>query len=345
MVFGSEEEAQAAFDAIAAEETDFDTLLDDRELTLDDVDLGEVAFEDLTADAAEVIFADDTSEILGPLPTSLGPALFRVNAVLEASETSFEDARADLTAELSEAAARRDIAGMMEELDDLLASGATLEEVAQDTELTLGTLDYTAASEDGIAAYDNFRDAAEAVTDRDFPELLELSDGGLFALRLDEVVPPTLPPLDDITEEVSEAWARTALREAVAARAQDLVGQLAQGATLDDIGDPIEERLIRRQDLLPDLPPTTAAQVFQLDAPGDIVMIPGAEAAHIVRLDTVNSAARDTPDTQILLTILDQTIANSLAGDIFEAYGQAVQARTGLTTNSGVINAVHAAFQ
>ncbi|UWQ97185.1 SurA N-terminal domain-containing protein [Rhodobacteraceae bacterium M385] len=344
LVFSSDEAVQEALDAIAAEETDFDTLVADRDLTLEDVDLGEIAPEDLSDAAAAIIFGDDEAELLGPVPTALGPAIFRVNAVLEASEVPFEDARDDLSAELAQEGARRTIDDMREDIDDLLASGATLEELGADTQMTLGTLDYTIASEDGIAAYDNFRDAAAAVEESDFPELLDLSDGGLFALRLDEIVPPSLPPLAEIEQDVANAWQATALREAVADRASQLVAQLAQGAALEDLGDTAEERLIRRQDLLPDLPATTVAQVFQLEDAGDVVMIPGADAAHIVRLEAINSGVRDAPDTSILLTIMNQTIAQSMATDIFEAYGQALQADAGISTNQGVINSVHASF-
>lgn len=344
LVFGTEAQAQAAFDAIAAGETDFDTLVEERDLTLDDVDLGEVSAADLSPAAAEMIFADHDAEIIGPVESPLGPALFRVNAVLEASEVPFEEARDDLGAELAEEGARREIDAIREEIDDMLAGGATLEDVAADTVMSLGTIDYTLASEDGIAGYDSFREVAEAVTESDFPELASLSDGGLFALRLDEIVPPTLPPLDEIADEVAEAWSATALRDAVAARAQELVGQLAMGARLEDLGEVEGERLIRRQDLLPDLPPTTAAQVFQLSEIGDIVMIPGAEAAVIVQLDAINSAVRDAPDSAVLLQIVTQTIGQSMAQDIFEAYGQAVQSDAGITTNSGVINSVNASF-
>ncbi len=344
LVFGSDEAAQTAYDAIAAGDTDFDTLVEDRDLTLEDVDLGEIAASDLGTAAATMIFADTESEIIGPVASNLGPALFRVNAVLQANEVPFEDAREDLSAELASEVARREIDAMREEVDDLLASGATLEELGTDTAMEIATIDYTLASEDGIAAYDNFRDAAIAVTETDFPELLELSDGGLFALRLDEIVPPTLPPLDEITDVVAQAWDATALRDAVAERAAELIGQMVQGTPLEDMGPTAPERLIRRQDLLPDLPATTVSQVFQMDEIGDIVVIPGAQAAVIVRLDTINSAARDAPDTSIILTILEQTIAQSMATDIFEAYGQALQTDAGISTNQGVINSVHASF-
>lgn len=344
LVFGSDADAQVAYDAIAAGDTDFDTLVEERDLTLDDVDLGEVSASDLSTAAATMIFADTESEIIGPVASNLGPALFRVNAVLQANEVPFEDAREDLSAELASEAARRQIDAMRETVDDLLASGATLEELGTDTLMQVATLDYTVASEDGIAAYDNFRDAAIAVTETDFPELLALSDGGLFALRLDEIVPPTLPPLDEITDEVAAAWEASALRDAVAERAAQLIGEMVQGVTLDELGTTAPERLIRRQDLLPDLPPTTVSQVFQMDEIGDIVVIPGAQAAVIVRLDAINSAARDAADTSIILTILEQTIAQSMATDIFEAYGQALQTDAGISTNQGVINSVHASF-
>ena len=132
-----------------------------------------------------------------------------MNAVLEATETSFEDARGDLREELVDEAARREIAVMREEIDDLLASGATLEELADTTQMSLGQIDFTPATEDGIAGYDAFRDAARAVSERDFPEVLDLSDGGLFAIRLDEIVPPSVPPLSEIEDEVAGAWRRS----------------------------------------------------------------------------------------------------------------------------------------
>lgn len=344
LAFRSQDAAQAAFDAIAAGETDFDLLLEERDLTFEDVDIGEVARDDLDAAVADAIFADTTSEIIGPLDTSLGPALFRVNAVLDATEVTFDEAREELREELANEAARRDIDAQREEIDDLLASGATLEELPETTPMIVGSIDYSPESEDGIAAYDAFREAAEAARDGDFPEMLDLSDGGLFALRLDEIVPPVLPPLAEIEDEVAAAWRVSALRDALAAQADALVGQLALGATLEDLGDTRVETRLRRQDFLDALPPTLGPQLFQLGTQGDVVAIPAATAAYIVRLDRVNSAARDDPQTAILTQIIQQAVTQSMAQDIFESYGQALEGEAGITLDQAVINAVHAQF-
>lgn len=344
LVYLDTADAQAAADAIAAGETDFDTLVTDRGLALEDVDLGEVARDDLSAAAAEAIFGDTESEIIGPVESALGPALFRVNAVLEASEVSFEEAQEELRAEIASDSARRVIDDLREPVDDLLAGGATIEELADETEMVLDTLDYTPATQGGIAGYDAFRDAADAVQVGDFPEMLELSDGGLFALRLDEVVPPALPPLAEIRDEVEVAWRASTLRAELAERGNALIGQLATGAALEDLGAPDREQQIRRQDFIPDAPQTLVAQVFQLAEVGDVVLVPGGERAWIARLDAINPAARDQPDTGLLLDIVEQTVAQSMAQDIFEAYGQALQFDAGAEIDQTVINAVHAQF-
>jgi peptidyl-prolyl cis-trans isomerase D len=344
LVFGTEAEAQAALDAIEAGETDFDALLAERDLTFEDVDMGEVTRDDLPEAAAEAIFAETEAELLGPLPSRLGPAIYRVNAVLEATETPVEEAREELREELADEAARRAIADMREEVDDLLASGATLEELAGTTDLSLGEIEFTPASEEGIAAYDAFREAAAAVDEGDFPEVLDLSDGGIFALRLDEVVPPAVPPLAEIEEEVAAAWRASEVRSALAARAEELVAQIATGASLEGLGEVTEERFVRRQDAIPGTPPTLAAQAFQLAEPGDVVAVPGAEAAYVVRLDAINPASREAPDTAVLLQIVDRTVAQSMAQDIFESYGRALQGEAGISLDQSAINAVHSQF-
>ena len=65
----------------------------------------------------------------------------------------------------------------------------------------------------------------------------------------------------------------------------------------------------------------------------------------VVQLATaINPAARDDPNTQILVQVLGQAIAQTQAQDVFEAYGQALQAEAGIRLDQAVINAVHAQF-
>jgi len=345
LVFPTLEEAETARAAIDAGESDFDTLVTDRGLRLEDVDMGETDEYGLSAEAAEVIFADTESEILGPLESRFGPALYRINAVLGATDVPFEDAQPDLRDELAESAARRAIDAMIEDMDDLLAGGVSLEELAAETDMVLGSLTWTEGDDAGIAGYDNFGEAAALAEEGDFPELLELSDGGQFALRLDQITPPTVPPLAEIADEVTAAWREGQVRERLAERARALIGELAVSGSLEDLGLTLQsEELIRRSDFIPDAPPTLVAQMFQLDSVGDMVAIPATGAAWIGRLDSINPGLRGTPEITALTGVFAAQGAQAISQDLFEAYGQALEAEIGINLDTGVINAVNAQF-
>jgi len=191
LAFPTDADAQAAKARLDAGEITFDALVAERGLTLDAIDLGDVTKAQLGA-AGDAVFALTEPGIAGPAQSDVGPALFRMNAILAAQETTFDEAKETLSAEMRTDAARRAISARIEEIDDLLASGAELEEVAQEAKMDIATIDYIPTeTPEGIAAYPDFREAAEALQEGDFPEAILLDDGALVALRLDEVVPPT----------------------------------------------------------------------------------------------------------------------------------------------------------
>ena len=85
-----------------------------------------------------------------------------------------------------------------------------------------------------------FAAAAEKLAEGDFPEALLLSDGGVAALRLDEIVPPTPVPLDKVRDSVAEAWRADQLAAALAAQATAAEAAVKAGATLQSQGQVIQ---------------------------------------------------------------------------------------------------------
>jgi len=174
-------EATTARNLLDSGTATFNTLLADRELTPEDVDLGEVERGGLFKEAADVIFSATALGVVGPVQSSIGPALFNINAILEADITSYEDAREEITAELAGESARRLVSDLVTDIDDLLAAGDTLETLTADTDMKLGLIDLTSETTDNIAAYENFREVANTTNVGDFPEIQDLADGGIFA--------------------------------------------------------------------------------------------------------------------------------------------------------------------
>ena len=103
LVYPTEDEAKAAKAKLDAG-TPFETLVKDRGLELTDIDLGDVTKVDLAA-AGDAVFALTGPGVVGPLISTLGPALFRMNAILPAQDTKLADVHDTLKTELQTKAA------------------------------------------------------------------------------------------------------------------------------------------------------------------------------------------------------------------------------------------------
>ena len=136
--------------------TSFDQVVQDRGLTCKMLILA-MSQKPLWAMQVAIVFGSTEPGVTGPANTDLGPALFRVNAILDGNIQTFKMVRDQLRTDAALDVAIGEIAGISEEVDDLLAGGATLEDVAAETQMELGSIDWHLATEDGISAMKNFK--------------------------------------------------------------------------------------------------------------------------------------------------------------------------------------------
>src|SRR5690606_13946061 len=120
LVFGSADEAAAAWERLESGEVEFDALVEERGLTLDDIDIGDVTEKQL-GPAGPAVFALTEPGLVGPVDTDLGPAILRMNGILAAENVSFEEAREEILHDYAGDQARRMIANMREQVNDVLA--------------------------------------------------------------------------------------------------------------------------------------------------------------------------------------------------------------------------------
>ncbi|QDY69241.1 peptidylprolyl isomerase [Qingshengfaniella alkalisoli] len=345
LVFADDEAAAAAKAQLDAGETTFDALVEDRGLTLTDVDLDEITRDDLNTEAADAVFALGEPGIVGPTPTDLGPAIFRVNAVLAAQTTEFEDALPELRDELAMQRARRIIEADVETTDDMLAGGATLEDLAKETDMVLGTVEWTGNEHEGLAAYPEFAAIADTLTQDDFPEIRQLEDGGIYAVRLDEIVPPTLQSFEAVEADARDAATQQKLIDALTAKADEVTAQLGEGQTFEELGfDPVAKVDLTRRGFIEEVPEELLSRLFEIDA-GDLVTVSGEDSVFVARLDSVRTPAANDPGREMMNQQLQGQVAQAVAQDILVQFSRAIQQSEGITVNQNALNAVHAQMQ
>lgn len=344
LVYVDEATAQDAFASLDGTTIDFDTLVADRGLDLADVDMGDVSRDDLGA-AAEAVFSAEAGAVVGPFNTTLGPALFRMNAVLAAQTVSFEDAADDLGEELSAARARRIIDDSRDRINDLLAGGAKLEDLAAQSDMRLGTITWDTETRDDIAAHEEFRTAAAEVSQDAYPTLLEFEDGGIFALRLDATLPPAVKPFADVRDAVDAAWAAQTTQTAVLAQANDMAKTILPLTGFDTLGlTPNVDPAATRRSFIAGTPPTFISDVFEMQA-GDVAVIDNGTGAIIVRLDGITAPDDADPQTAAQKQAAAEQATAGISQDIFDAFAASVQSRTDVKLDQAAVNAVNAQLQ
>lgn len=336
--------AERAEERLKSGDVDFDGLVKERGLTLNDVDLGDVSRNDL-GEASEAVFDISSGETTAVLETDMGAAIYRVNGILNAQEISFEEVREELKREFAFDQARRLIELEQMRLDDLLAAGATLEELERESEMSLETTIYYDGLDTGIASYTAFRSAAKEVTGSDFPSIIPISGGGILALRLNQILPQRPQDFDIVKEDVKSNWHQDALREALDALGNEKI-QLAQnGEPLANLGPKYRTaENVQRNGNIADIPDSVVARAFELND-GEFGIVEGKEQVYVVQPLAITEGNGDSEQARLIKEAFVTELNQALANDLFQIFISQVQQSVGVTLNDQALNAVHTNLQ
>ncbi len=348
LVFPTTDEATLALEEINSGSTDFDQIVIDSGIRIEDIDLGEVRRSDLSAEEADLVFSTEELSILGPIQSTVGPALFRINGIIPAKETSFEDAREDIRQQRSLELAVQTIQNNFETYQDSLAAGATLEELAQETDLVLETINYNSLSADPVTEFANFRNTAAQIDENSFPELLELDNGGVIAMRLDQTIPPTLQPFDSVREQVQESWIANELGKQKVQVAEEHLLALEGGAGFGAIGlgEPRQEIEVLRIDPIRDAPQELVQEVFEIETVAKGTVVEGEDnRVALALLDEILPPDNGSEEITGYLSFVESQIKSGLSRDIINSYTVDLISNSDLVINQEILNSVHSQLQ
>ena len=337
----------AALDAkqrLDSDEIDFETLVSERGLQLADIDIGDVSQAELDA-AGEVVFALKIGDISAPIESDLGPALFRLNGILAAQETTLQDASKELKSQLAADKARRRIDTEIARIEDLLAAGATLEELSQETDMKIENVVYYNGVEADIAVYEAFRLAANMLSETDFPEVIRLSDGGILAMRLDGMIAERPQDFEVVRVDVEQAWKADALSQALTLAADSIVASVESGETLASQGGVFQSHAnLRRDAFLPDAPSLVVSRAFEQTLE-NLDKIEAVSEIYIIQLKEIKAGGFESDIAIKMDAQINEQLNQSLSSDIFQIYMNEVQQRATVAINEQSLNAVHSSFQ
>ena len=331
------DEANSVMAEVTKSLTDFDKLLSDRNLSDEDVLYGTFTEEQLL-EGKKQVFAGNVGEVVGPVETDLGPVIFRIREIIPAKTTSFEEVKPELDKEYKLSEAIKLIDERIEDSQNLLAAGGTLEELNKEIGFSVENILFNSEANIPILENKIFFDTAQMAKVNDFPEIKELSNGGLFALRVDQTVDARQKDIDEVRTELTTAWQKQELQNKLDEIAEDmLIKHQYKGKILNF-------NKITRDKVLPELPENIVEEAFNLST-GEGTVISGDEESFILRLNNVSNADLSSDTAKLLVSQLKNQISNSLSADLFESFANMARVNSKLDLNEQAVNAVHSSFQ
>ena len=171
----------------------------------------------------------------------LGSAVVKVVSVTPGHAVTLEEVRPALEAELRKDAATEKVYALTQAYDDAHQSGANLAAAAQKAgvpAVTLGPLaqnghDATGQPVQGLTQ--KLMETAWSLPAGGESEVEDAGGGEYFAVRVEKIIPPAMPPLAEVRPKLVQVWMQREVAKAMEARAQGFADRMKKGESLDAV--------------------------------------------------------------------------------------------------------------
>jgi peptidyl-prolyl cis-trans isomerase D len=271
----------------------------------------------------DAAFALPEGAVSGPIQGNLGWAVIKVLKVTPGKTVTFDEARPKIEEEVKTEAAANKAYDLVQKYQAAHEKGSTLAEAAKAAGVTPVTMaPVTASGQDADAK------PTAALSQRMLKEAFALSQGGetdaiqdtkgeYFALRVDKVVPPTLPSLDTLRPRLTQFYLQREMSKRLDAKLNELAARVKKGESLDavakSVGATVAHLSVTRNEAQQSrtLQPQQVQQIFAANA-GDVI----TTGAAVAKIDSI------TPPPAGIIASTMQGGQLSLARGIFDEIQQ-----------------------
>ncbi len=191
-VYDTEEEAQVQKD-------EFDAGIEPQWFDLDS----------LPAPLSEALISANKGEIIGPIQTSLGYHILKLKDVKKENYTPLKEVKQSIIQTLRDEEIDEQIYTLADDLDNAIAEGVSLQDLAQQYDLSLKTisgLELANTAHENLPENDGDRfdivDAAFTIDKEEISPVIELSDGSFVLIEVTNILPAQVKPFENVRAEI-----------------------------------------------------------------------------------------------------------------------------------------------
>ncbi len=323
------------------------------------VELADAVRDEIPApELAGAIFSATPDTVVGPVRSPLGWHVLRVTKVTPGTTRSFDEVRPLLVAQIQANRAADLLYGRANKVDDLLAGGTPLDELPGDLglEAVTGTLDAQGLTDKGVRApIPGSETLRAALVENVFktapgepPRLVEAPRtpgkvAGFYAFVVEEVLPSTPRPFDEVADKVLADWRQAEIRRTQEQEAAGLMASVKGGQSLADAalvaGLPVRRLPAVSRGAKPadEVPLQLVNPLFELK-PGEATMaetVDGFVVAVLAEVEPVQPDGDPVGYGQVR-----DALAKAVADDVQAVLTAGLRARTNPQVNKAMVDRV-----
>lgn len=244
MFFTEEAKAQKAYERLEAKEDFYVVAKEEANTEKASMSLGYITRGDLLPQVNENVFDLEKGAYSSLLRSGLGWHIFRVKDIKPASQKPFKEVRDDLEKWIKVTKAGDILYALSTQIEDLVASGMTLQEVAKEVNLEVARVD--GVSFEGKS--DNHRLVEDLPRDRIFFETafntpegevspMVIPENSMFSyfVQVDGITPSRIQSLDEVRGAAITAWKEQRHLQEVRKLAEDIKAKIESGIAVSSI--------------------------------------------------------------------------------------------------------------
>jgi len=177
-------------------------------------DLGLITKQQLPGLTADHIFEAELGQVIGPLSTPTGWQIYVVSKIEPSFTKSFADIRSQLESDLKIQMANDQIYELKNKVEDALAGGATLAEIAKEHHFKIQSIgamsrlgkDINEKSILPEIGRTEILDQAFVLPENSDSPVIDTKEGVSYVVHIDAIKPAHVPAFADIKDKVTKAW-------------------------------------------------------------------------------------------------------------------------------------------
>ena len=314
------------------------------------LDLGWVKAADLPKPIADAAFALKSGGVSAPVHDGFGWHILRVAAVKPGQTKSFDEVKGEIAKSVARDMAGDRIADTANHVDDALAGGAALPEVAQKFGLKLidvKNADSAGKDADGkpITLPQHAADILKTAfsTDRgQTSQLTQMGEDGYYVVAVDDITPAAEKPLAAVHDRAVKLWQAEQQSAALVKLADEIAKDVNAGKSFKEVAAARKLTLATTAPLLRSgsdktVPPTLIGKIFDAK-PGQAVAGADGDSAMIAQLATVTAADPATDANTVKQ--LSQALQNAMDNDLLGEFDQMLRRKFPVEVNQANLDRV-----